>query len=93
MLKFACGADAPRIWSRIFSEIAVMLCVVKRLAAAMSSLWTPATNAESSASISALRYAFFAGSFVWPKFRSWRKVVASSASPAASWTPRVTTSR
>ena len=38
-----------------------MLCVVKRLAAAMSSLWTPATNAESSASISALRYAFCRG--------------------------------
>ena len=60
MLKFACGAGALRIWSRIFCEIAVMLCVVKRLAAAMSSLWTPATNAEFSASISALRYAFVA---------------------------------
>src|SRR5262249_7307463 len=34
--KFATGAGADRIWSRIFSEIAVMLCVVKRLASAMS---------------------------------------------------------
>ena len=93
MLKFACGAAALRIWSRIFCEIAVMLCVVNRLAAAMSSLWTPATNAEPSASISALRYAFVAGSFVWPKLRSWRKVVVSSGLPSASWTPRVTTSR
>src|SRR3954469_25236185 len=65
MLKLACGAVAVRIWARIFSEIAVMLCVVKRLAAAMSSLCTPATNAEPSASISAFRYAFLAGSFVW----------------------------
>src|SRR4029077_17062070 len=34
---------------RIFSEIAVMLCVVKTLAAAMSKGLTPATNAPRSA--------------------------------------------
>ena len=91
-LKFGTGAGADRIWSRIFSEIAVTLCVVKRLASATSSGDTPAANAEFSASRTALRYAFLTGSFVWPKFRSCWKVGATG-SPFTSRTPSVTTSR
>ncbi len=81
------------ICARIFFEIAVIVCVVNRLAAAMSSEFTPTARAIDSPSSSALRYAFSAGSFVWPKFRSWRNVVVSSGAPSAPWTPFVTTSR
>jgi hypothetical protein len=59
------GVDAW-IWVRIFFEIAVIVCVVKRLAAAMSSDSTPTARAIESPSSNALRYAFSAGSFVWP---------------------------
>src|SRR6266849_1260322 len=57
-LKLAVGAGAARIWSRIVSEIAVMLCVVKRLASAMSLGCTPPANADGRASSNAFRYAF-----------------------------------
>ena len=87
------AGDDAWICARIFSEIAVIVCVVKRLAAAMSSDCTPTARAIDRPSSSALRYAFSAGSFVWPKFRSCRKVVVSSGAPSASWTPFVTTSR
>ena len=71
-----------------------MLCVVKRLACGdVVGCGRRRRSPIGSASSSALRYAFVAGSFVWPKFRSCRNVVVSSGSPSASWTPRVTTSR
>ncbi len=50
--KLAAGAGAERIWSRIFSEISVMLCVVKTLAAAIPWKPTPPRNAAGSVSLS-----------------------------------------
>ena len=66
-LKFT---GLPCSWARICREVAVMLCVVKRLAAAMSFGPTPPLIAIGSASSRFFRYAFSAGSFVWPKLRS-----------------------
>ena len=57
-LKDAGAGGARGSASRIFSEIAVMVCVVKRLAAAMSSDVHADGERPSRASISALRYAF-----------------------------------
>src|SRR5471032_496094 len=55
-LKLGIGAGASLICSRIFSEVAVMLCVVKRLAPAMSAGFAPPANADGRASSRALRY-------------------------------------
>jgi hypothetical protein len=64
--KLGAGAAEARIWARIFWEIGVMLCVVKRLSAAISLGFAPPTMAPGSASRSALRYAFCSSLFVCP---------------------------
>ena len=61
--KFATGGAAAWICARILFEIAVIVCVVKRLAVAIS-LDFAGARASSSASRSDLRYAFATGSFV-----------------------------
>ena len=89
--RMTAGAGvAALIWARIFSRTAVTLCVVKMLAPATVSASMPRL---SSASISPLRYALSAGSFVWPKFSSRRNVLLPIGWPLASRTPRVTTRR
>jgi hypothetical protein len=65
-VKLATGVAEARSWARIFREMAVMLCVVKRLTAAMSLGFAPPAIAPGRASSNALRYAFSASSFVWP---------------------------
>ena len=86
------GLGAARIWWRIFSQIAVMLCVVKMLASAISCGGSPARKAERSArsgSVLCLGRGFLrVAALVVVAER-----VGSSGRPVASWRPRATTRR